>query len=70
MQNECRYEERILSKPYLLAAWQDVQWKKGLLGLDEITLSRWGWNWDVKKERQIKQVSAKTYHPNRQNGSW
>jgi group II intron reverse transcriptase/maturase len=59
------YRDLILSKPNMLAAWEDVRSKKGSPGVDEVTVSRWGRNWEANIERLIEQVSTNTYHANR-----
>lgn len=60
-----RYKDRILSRPNLTAAWEDVQSKKGAPGPDDITVPRWRRNWEANIERLIEQVSTNTYYPNR-----
>ncbi|MFZ3071225.1 MAG: reverse transcriptase domain-containing protein [Anaerolineaceae bacterium] len=46
-------------------AWEDVRSKKGSPGVDEITVARWGRNWEANIERIIEQVTTNNYHPSR-----
>jgi len=59
------YKDLILSRTNLLTAWEDVRAKKGSPGLDDVTVSRWGRNWEANIERLIEQVATNTYHANR-----
>lgn len=65
IREKCSYKDRILARPNLSAAWEDVRAKRGSPGLDEISVSRWGRNWEANIERLIEQVLTNTYHANR-----
>jgi len=55
----------ILDPRNMKAAWLDVQANKGAPGVDEVTLARWGRNWEANLERLRAQVRSNTYRPNR-----
>lgn len=65
LRKETNYRDLILSKSNLLAAWEDVLSKKSSPGVDDMTVSRWGRNWEANIERLIEQVATNTYHANR-----
>ncbi len=57
--------DQVLNRVNLQAAWRDVQANKGAPGVDEVTLARWGRNWEANLERLRRQVLTNTYRPNR-----
>jgi len=57
--------DQILNPKNMKAAWLDVQANKGAPGVDEVTLARWGRNWEANLERLRAQVRSNTYRPNR-----
>ena len=57
--------DRVLERANLKAAWLDVQANKGAPGVDEVTLTRWGRNWEANLERLRAQARGNTYRPNR-----
>lgn len=56
---------QVLDPRNMKAAWLDVQANKGAPGVDEVTLARWGRNWEANLERLRRQVLTNTYRPNR-----
>lgn len=57
------YKNQILSRSSLTLAWEVVRSKKGAPGIDDITVSRWGRNWEANIERLLTQLQQGTYHP-------
>ena len=57
--------DRVLDRDNLRLAWLDVQANKGAPGVDEVSLKRWGRNWEANLERLRAQVRTNTYRPNR-----
>ena len=57
--------DQVLDRKNLQAAWLDVQANRGAPGVDEVTLARWGRNWEANLERLRRQVLTNTYRPNR-----
>ena len=57
------YKGEILSRSNMEIAWEDVRSKKGAPGIDDVTVSRWGRNWEANIERLIDQVERNNYHP-------
>ncbi len=57
--------QTILSRPNMTEAWEQVRANKGKPGSDQVTLARWGRNWEANIERLRQQVRANTYVPNR-----
>jgi RNA-directed DNA polymerase len=55
----------ILDRDNLHAAWLAVEANKGAPGIDQVTLARWGRNWEANLERVRAQVLANTYRPRR-----
>lgn len=57
--------EAVLAKPNMHNAWEQVRANKGRPGVDQVTLARWGRNWETNIERLCQQVRSNTYRPNR-----
>lgn len=57
------HKAEILSRSNLILAWEDVRSKKSAPGIDDISVSRWGRNWEANIERLVEQVEHGTYHP-------
>lgn len=57
--------EAILARPNMDLAWEQVRANKGGPGIDQVTLTRWGQNWEANIERLRQQVRTNTYIPNR-----
>lgn len=57
--------DKILQWDNLCRAWKQAQANKGAPGVDEVTLTRWGRNWETNLHRLREQVQTNTYHPNR-----
>jgi group II intron reverse transcriptase/maturase len=57
--------DQILSRENLRQAWEQVLEKKGGPGIDQVTLARWGRNWEANLARLSQQVRTNTYRPNR-----
>jgi CRISPR-associated protein Cas1 len=55
----------VLERRALEDAWFQVRANKGAPGVDEVTLTRWGRNWQENLDRLSAQVRANTYRPNR-----
>lgn len=56
---------KILDRQNMETAWEQVRARKGVPGLDGVTLERWGRNWEANIERLRSQVRTNTYHPGR-----
>jgi len=57
--------DAVLDWKNLSLAWEQIQSKKGGPGIDQVTLARWGRNWEENLERLREQVRSNTYQPNR-----
>jgi group II intron reverse transcriptase/maturase len=57
--------EQILAGENMNLAWEQVQANRGAPGIDQVTLARWGRNWEENIERLRQQVRTNTYQPNR-----
>lgn len=57
--------DALLKRANLTAAWEQVRANKGAPGVDDVTLARWGRNWEANLDRARQQVRTNTYRPNR-----
>lgn len=55
----------VLSRSNMKLSWEQVLKNKGAPGIDNVTLERWGRNWEANIERLQEQARGNTYHPNR-----
>ncbi|MBI3243458.1 MAG: hypothetical protein HYZ49_14330 [Chloroflexi bacterium] len=57
--------DKVLEWKNLQVAWRQVESNKGAPGVDEVSVARWGRNWETNLHRLRQQVKSNTYCPSR-----
>ncbi len=55
--------EQILAWPNMKDAWHDVQARRGAPGSDDVSVKRWGRNWEERLTNLRRAVMGNTYRP-------
>jgi hypothetical protein len=61
MKSANRFIDQILSMPNLESAWEEVAGNKGAAGSDDVSIKRWGRNWEERLRNLALAVRSNTY---------